>query len=178
VEAVKQLHLGLCGLLLFVCTSVKALTIDADNSNATLSFSGEHAGMAFDGVFERWQSRLVLPPEDAPSVSAEFTLSSAKTGDSTYDETLPEEDWFFVQKYPTAQFSSSSVTAVSGGYLVSGKLSLRGKVLPVEFKLERQGDTLVTAFDIDRLAFGIGMDSDPDAEWVSQTIRMSLTIAL
>ncbi|MFC3094396.1 YceI family protein [Alteromonas sediminis] len=159
-------------------THVHALQLDADSSNATLSFSGQHAGMTFTGVFERWQSQLILPPNQEPSIKAEFILASAKTGDSTYDETLPEEDWFHVEKFPVARFISTQINLLVDGYRVEGTLELKGKGLPIIFNLHNREDKLIGNFDVDRLAYGIGLESDPGAEWVSQNIRLSLTINL
>ena len=153
-----------------------AQTLNVNQNNATLAFAGEHAGMSFDGVFEQWESNLVLPPQDNPNIAATFRLASAKTGDSTYDETLPEEDWFDAETFPTARFESSQIIPVANGYEVVGKLSIKGKTNPVRFILEQKANQLVAAFAIDRLAFGIGVESDPEAEWVSQMIDLKLTI--
>jgi hypothetical protein len=41
----------------------------------------------------------------------------------------------------------------------------------------KNGSTILTAsFNIDRLAYNIGMDSDPEAEWVSKEIKMTLNL--
>ncbi|MEQ3652452.1 MAG: YceI family protein, partial [Glaciecola sp.] len=61
-------------------------------------------------------------------------------------------------------------------YEVSGDLSLRGLTHPVSFVLISKGDKLEASFDIDRLKYKIGMDSDPDAEWVSQIIKMNMLL--
>jgi polyisoprenoid-binding protein YceI len=167
---------GACLLLLQSISFYANAQIKASQSNGELTFAGEHAGMSFDGVFEKWQATLVLPPSAQPSIEASFDLGSAKTGDSTYDSTLPEGDWFDVENHPTGTFASDSITVTSGGYKVSGELSLRGKTLPIDFILKRNGDTLSAEFAIDRIDYAIGLDSDPDAEWVSRDIAMTLKI--
>jgi polyisoprenoid-binding protein YceI len=153
-------------------------SIKVDNTDSTLSFSGEHAGMAFNGVFEQWAATLVLPPSASPKIEATFDLRSAKTGDSTYDSTLPEGDWFDVENHPTGKFVSSTVESEGENYKVSGKLTLRGVTHPVSFTLIQRGDKLVSTFDIDRLKYKIGLDSDPEAEWVSRMIGMKMSLAL
>jgi hypothetical protein len=37
-------------------------------------------------------------------------------------------------------------------------------------------DKLSASFDINRLAYQIGLESDPDAEWVSKTISISMLL--
>jgi polyisoprenoid-binding protein YceI len=150
------------------------LSVNAENSQVT--FAGEHVGMTFSGVFNRWNAELILPPETSPKIIATFDVASAKTGDSTYDSTLPEGDWFDVENHPKGVFESSQIVAKDNDYEVTGTLTLRGISQPVSFLLKNDSTTLTASFSIDRLAYNIGMDSDPDAEWVSKEIKMTLTL--
>ena len=156
--------------------SVLAETIKINSKNASLQFSGEHAGRAFTGKFNEWQATLMLPPETEPRIEAQFSLASAETGNAMYDETLVEDDWFNVKNTPTAKFVTSDIAKTDSGYMVKGELSLRGISHLVTFALTRNQTGLSAEFDIDRLAFGIGKESDPDAEWVSREIGLRLTI--
>ncbi|MGB3726000.1 MAG: YceI family protein [Glaciecola sp.] len=156
--------------------SIQAKTIDTSSNNSKVSFSGEHAGMKFDGVFENWQATLVLPPSADASINAVFSMQSAKTGDSIYDSTLPETDWFDAEKHPRGTFVSDEIVKTPAGYKVSGNLTLKGITNPVSFLLQDTGKTLNATFTINRLNYQIGTESDPQAEWVSQNITLSLTI--
>jgi polyisoprenoid-binding protein YceI len=150
------------------------LTLSAQDSQIT--FAGEHVGMTFSGVFTKWDAELILPPATSPKITATFDVASAKTGDSTYDSTLPEGDWFDVENHPTGVFKSSQIIAKDNDYEVTGTLTLRGISQPVSFLLKNNSTTLTASFSINRLAYKIGMDSDPDAEWVSREITMTLTL--
>ncbi|MEM0909917.1 MAG: YceI family protein [Pseudomonadota bacterium] len=173
----KYVYGILVSLLFCIHTTASELIVSADEG--VLGFAGEHAGMTFEGKFKEWQASLVLPPSISPKIIATFQLASAETGDSTYDSTLPEGDWFDVENHPTATFESETIEAVEGDeYRVTGTLSLRGKTLPVEFMLKNNGRALTAEFVIDRLAYDIGRESDPEAEWVSQSISMNLAIPL
>ena len=163
-------------LLAILSFATQADEIEASAKKSSLSFSGEHAGIKFSGVFEKWQASLILPPANEPKIEARFELASAKTGDATYDSTLPEGDWFDANNHPVATFTSSKIERVDGGFTVEGKLEIRGKSAPVSFLLEEKRRKLTASFTIDRLAFDIGRDSDPQAEWVSRDIKMSLEI--
>jgi polyisoprenoid-binding protein YceI len=164
--------LGLSGVI--KAETTKALQFSAKNSE--VGFSGEHAGMSFNGIFEQWNAELVLPPSSLPKISATFVVSSAKTGNSTYDSTLPTGDWFDVNNHPVSQFNSTEIIVEGKDYKVNGELTLRGISRPVTFLLRSQGNQLTANFNIDRLAHNIGMESDPSAEWVSQHIRMKLSL--
>ncbi|AEP28734.1 YceI family protein [Brumicola nitratireducens] len=150
------------------------LTFSAKDS--TVSFAGEHVGMKFSGVFNKWNAELVLPPADSPTITATFYVASAKTGDSTYDSTLPEGDWFDVKNHPKGLFESEQIISKGNDYDVTGNLTLRGISQPVSFLLKDNGATLSANFSINRLAYKIGFESDPAAEWVSEEIDMTLLL--
>ncbi|MFT6388704.1 MAG: polyisoprenoid-binding protein YceI [Cellvibrionaceae bacterium] len=163
-------------LLLTTGTLAQAQLIKANENNGELTFSGRHVGMSFKGVFAKWQAELILPPAEQVSINAKFYLSSAKTGDSTYDQTLPEGDWFDIANYPTAEFKSNNIVATNTGYQVKGIFTLKGISNEVSFLLVEEDAQLTSIFDISRLDYNIGVESDPKAEWVDKTISMSLRI--
>ncbi|MDT0595884.1 YceI family protein [Glaciecola petra] len=186
ISQARKLHGRLCiFLMLFTVFSVSNLgyafdTFKANNQSSSVSFSGEHAGMKFEGEFTSWQATLNLPPSADPSadpsVTASFDMQSAKTGDSVYDSTLPEADWFDTENHPKGTFTSESVIVVGDAFEVTGSLTIKGISNPVSFTLIDDGAWLSAAFSIDRIAHNIGVESDPDAEWVSRQIAMKLRI--
>jgi polyisoprenoid-binding protein YceI len=175
----KQIISLLFGASVWVLSNSPALsqgTLDISQADGEVGFSGKHAGMTFKGVFLRWNAQLMLPPSAEPFVNAEFDLSSAETGDSTYDDTLPEGDWFDVDNHPRGVFKSTQVTQEGQGYKVEGELTLRGKSLPASFLLIEDGKRLTSTFIVDRIDYGIGLESDPDADWVDREIHLRLDI--
>lgn len=165
-------------LVLLVALQTGYAEYKVSDKDGSVGFSGEHAGMKFSGKFNKWNATLSLPaaPGEEGFIQANFSLKSAKTGDSIYDETLPDGDWFDADNHPMGEFKSTSVLKNANGYAVKGTLHLRGKTLPANFALIKSADRLNASFVIDRLAYGIGLDSDPDAEWVSKDIQMTLDI--
>lgn len=176
VKNAKQLTCLL--VLVSFVLPLQAKVIEATNQNGTLSFSGKHAGMAFTGVFEQWQANINLSNQEQALITAEFALSSAKTGDSTYDETLPEADWFDVAQHPIATFVSKDIKSHDNNHKVTGNLSIKGQTQHVQFLLRETDKSLTAEFTLNRLSFGIGTESDPNAEWVDKDIQLSLEIAL
>ena len=176
--SLKRLLQFSCLIIMHLCFSSTTVyaQIETSHQSGTVSFSGQHAGMNFDGKFERWQATLVLPPQNNPNITAIFYMNSAKTGDSIYDSTLPEFDWFDTENHALGKFTSTKITVVEGGYQVRGDLTLKNKTNPVNFILTDNDDKLTASFDIDRLVYQIGTESDPDAEWVSKTITLSMLI--
>jgi polyisoprenoid-binding protein YceI len=163
-------------LYLSLITTVVQAEIKSSHQSGTVSFSGQHAGMNFEGKFERWQATLNLPPQSKPNIIATFYMSSAKTGDSIYDSTLPEFDWFDVENHPLGSFVSNKVEITEEGYHVLGDLTIKNIAQPVSFMLIDNQDRLNANFGINRLDYKIGWESDPDADWVSKTISISMVI--
>jgi polyisoprenoid-binding protein YceI len=166
--------------LLVACICLSTLDayaqLSSSHQSGTVAFSGQHAGMDFDGKFERWQATLVLPPQSNPKINATFYMESAKTGDSIYDSTLPEFDWFDVENHALGKFVSTKIVVTEGGYQVLGSLTIKDISKEVSFMLTDNKDNLSTSFGINRLEYKIGVESDPEAEWVDKTISISMLI--
>ena len=171
------LLLLLLGLFFYSSATKAQQALSVSASNSQVLFSGEHVGMQFKGAFNKWDADLLLPPAQQPNITATFYVASAKTGDSTYDSTLPESDWFDVKNHPTAVFQSSQVIAAGNNIEVSGELTLKGISQRVAFTLIDSGKNWTATFNIDRLAHAIGLESDPDAEWVSKDIKLTLILS-
>jgi polyisoprenoid-binding protein YceI len=167
-----------CSIFVYLCLSnlnVQA-ELKSSHQSGSMSFSGQHAGMNFEGKFERWQATLNLPPQSNPNIIATFYMSSAKTGDSIYDSTLPEFDWFDVENHALGTFVSTKIETTEEGYQVLGDLTIKNITQPVSFVMIDSQDKLNASFGINRLDYKIGWESDPDADWVSKTISISMVI--
>jgi polyisoprenoid-binding protein YceI len=157
-------------------------TIAKDQS--ILTFGGTHAGNAFVGKFENWDAVISFNPDDLPnsSLKASFDTVSAKTGNAMYDGTLPQSDWFDSKTTPTAHFVSREIVQISDNqYKAKGDLTIRSVTKPIEFDfttsdLSQDTVKVTGTFQIDRLAYNIGLKSDPKSEWVSQMIDVSMTL--
>jgi polyisoprenoid-binding protein YceI len=150
--------------------------LESSHQSGSVAFSGQHAGMDFEGKFERWQATLILPPQNNANITATFFMISAKTGDSIYDSTLPEFDWFDVENHALGKFVSDKIVLIEGGYQVLGDLTIKGLTKSVSFILADNKENLTARFGINRLDYRIGLESDPDAEWVDKIIFISMLI--
>ncbi len=154
----------------------------SDYSNLTFAFT--HAGNDQTGSFLLWNADITFEPDDLDNakITAWVDLGSARTGDATYDSTLPEADWFDIAAFRKATFTSTEVRAVGEhNYIVDGMLSLRGISLPLSlpFTLKINGEEahVEGITTLDRLDFGIGQSADPTAEYVGRKITISLSMS-
>lgn len=176
-----RILITLIAVAVFFSSPVSAETYDILQEESKLSFTGEHAGNAFTGRFKDYAADIVFDPENLEASNAVVSIqtASAVTGNKMYDGTLPNKDWFDVKSYPSAEFRSTAfMKADEGLYKVSGDLMIKGKTVPVsfDFTFSEDGEQAVvqSAFELDRLALGLGVESDPNAEWVSKMIDMTI----
>lgn len=161
-----------------------AANFNVDYANSTITFKGEHAGSAFDGVFKEWNATILFDSKRLSEsfIEASIKLSSAKTGNLLYDGTLPQSDWFDTKNHPEGLFRSKEITQdASGKYHANGTLTLRDITNPAAFHFnlsERDDGSIKAEGDlvIDRLSYNIGKGSDPKAEWVSNDIVVHLIV--
>lgn len=162
----------------------KPYAVDYNASN--MSFSGTHVDKTFTGRFTKWAADIdfdAAHPERS-TVSVTIDTDSARTNNALYDGTLPTTDWFNTSEYPTAIFTTHTITKKSDGiYTAQGDLDIRSHKEPVtfDFTLEsKKGDKDAVKVDftlsVDRLKFAIGKESDPDAKWVSKEITIDVSL--
>lgn len=168
----------------FLCCTLGAqaqpYVVDYDQSQVT--FSGVQAGQDFTGHFETWTALIDFKADDvaASHITARFQTASATTGNVMLDGALPKADWFNAESFPEALFTSRSIRPDGqGGYIMDGALEIRGvsQSVSIPFTLSDLLQSPVTAaasFTVDRTDFEIGLDSDPDGEWVDKMITVTI----
>ncbi len=157
-----------------------------DYPKSYIQFSGKHADRPFQGAFEKWSAKINFDENalDKSKIEAKIDTSSAKIGDAVYDKTLPTADWFNVVKYPEASFVSNKISANNdGNFKVEGDLTIKNITKPIifNFYLEKEQFNKKTTtanfmFNIKRLDFDIGRESDEEAEWVDDNIRLTVKL--
>jgi cytochrome b561 len=152
-------------------------------ARSEIGFSGTHAGVPFQGRFAEWSADITFDPDalDKATATVRVDLTSASTGNATYDKSLPTTDWFDIASSKTAVFQTSSIRKLDATtYRADGVLSMRGKQIPVtlKFALEIEGEiaTMTGKSTLARLDFGIGAVSDATGAWVSLEIPLDIKV--
>lgn len=163
-------------------------TIDAVHSD--VSFSVRHMMISkVKGRFGSFSGSIVTAENPlASSVSAEIDLNSIDTNNSQRDDHIRSGDFFEVEKHPTMTFTSTSVEADGGDFVVNGDLSLKGHTKNVPLKLElngfgpdayggtRAGFTATT--EISRKEFGVDIDMPMDGGGVVIGDKISIALEI
>lgn len=188
LNLLPRVWFGVVALLVLLVPTAQAVPYQLDLTKSRITFKGTHAGAQFTGQFGQWAAVIDWNSEDPTqsTLQATFQTASAKTGNPTYDGTLPTADWFNVATFPTASFTSTGITkgAKTNTYTANGNLTLRGVTQPAQITFTlvpvpgRTDGALraLGALQVDRLAFGMGAQSDPSAEWVSRQILIQLDV--
>lgn len=98
------------------------------------SFEVSHQGISYwRGKFTKTSGKIWLDREKQTGrVDITIDTASANFGFAMMDQSARGEDWLDVQKYPTANYKSDSITFRGGTPVsVSGQLTLRGVTRPV-----------------------------------------------
>ena len=175
----------LAAFALLSAASAQATTWNVVAGESRIAFSGTHAGRPFKGTFERWSAAIKFDPADLAGSKATVTveLASAKTGDTSYDKTLPTVDWFDVAKTPSGTFETSEFKSLGDDkFEAGGTLTIRGFKVPVKFAFEfkSSGDTakLNGKAQLKRLDWSIGKGSDAPGEWVGLDVPVDVSVTL
>lgn len=170
--------LTLCALT-FGTPALFAKDYKLDKEKSYIRFSGEHAGMPFEGEFKTWQALIDFDENLLNQSNALITIdtSSAVTGNPMYDKTLPTQDWFNSDTYSTATFDIQNFEKQDDQYVANGTLTIKDmeKTLIVPFDLSGyEIKTITSDFTIQRLDYNLGIESDPNAEWVDNDIQIEV----
>lgn len=153
-------------------------------AKSEIAFSGSHAGRTFKGVFGKWTAAIRFDPARLADANAtvRIDLASSKTGDKTYDQSLPGEDWFNVRKTPMAMFQTTRFRENGPGkYIADGILTLRDTKIPVSLPfavtINGASASMTGQLIVKRMAFGLGKGSDPTGDWVGLDVPVTIKVA-
>jgi polyisoprenoid-binding protein YceI len=151
--------------VILILTSPPAMAQDwaVERSASRLAFQSSFNGVAFQGVFRRWDAKIRFDPRNlsAARVVVLIDVATAVTGNPMRDEALPSIDWFAAARFPQARFETRRFTALGKDrYEAIGDLTLRGvrrpAVLPFTLRITGGQARMEGRLVIERNLFGVG----------------------
>lgn len=112
-----------------------------DPNHSEIGFSVRHLGVAkVRGRFEGFEGRIVTAenPVDS-SVTVTIQSASFSTSNEQRDAHVKAEDFLDVANHPELTFASTRVIGKGDGYLVEGRLTVRGVTRDVVLEMEPNG---------------------------------------
>ncbi len=158
----------------------------ADPSSGRLEFSATQADAKFNGAFKRFKVALEFDPVHPDQGRLDVTVDTASidTKDPERDEILRSADFFWVEKYPQAEFHAVRFERAGAGWRAPGELTIRGvkKPVPVTLTLEPAAGSGPAAMkgsaSLSRLAFGLGQGEWASTEWVGDEVEVRFELTL
>ncbi|MEH6807225.1 MAG: cytochrome b/b6 domain-containing protein [Hyphomonas oceanitis] len=153
--------------------------VDYDVSE--ISFSGVHDGNDFTGTFKDWTADVAFYPDDLANSAVLVTIQTgtATTPKKLYNDSLRAPEWFDVKTYPAATVRLSDFAKTDTGYTATATLQLKQRSVstPLAFTLDINGDvaTLNGEATFDRKELDLGQTSDPNAQWVKDAVKVTVT---
>ncbi|HQU82742.1 MAG TPA: YceI family protein, partial [Pyrinomonadaceae bacterium] len=144
-------------------TKGDALPLTAENSK--VEFTGSKVTGKHDGGFKAFTGTIDLvnsKPEES-SVTVDIDATSVYTDDEKLSGHLKSADFFDVEKFPKATFTSTKIVADSakgaGNYTVTGDFNLHGQTksitFPAKITVSDAEVAVESEFSINRKDFGI-----------------------
>ncbi len=159
-----------------------------DPAHSEVDFAVRHMSVSnVHGRFGGIQGNIVLNEADATksTVSVTIDVNTLDTGVTARDSDVKGAGFFDVAKFPTATFSSTSVTKSGNHLKVNGNLTLHGVTRPVELDVDGPSATVPgmdhkphsgysAATTINRKDFGVGPNYA--AAVVSDEIKLTIDL--
>jgi len=136
---------------------------------STLGFIGSKVTGSHDGGFHQFEGELVVMDNDPTKshVNLVIDTTSLWSDNDRLTGHLKSADFFEVETYPTATFTSTSIaSAPEGGHMVTGNLDLHGVTksitFPAQITIEPDRVTAQAEFSLMRFDFNIVYPGKPD----------------
>ena len=150
-----------------------------------LKFTALQNSAPVTGEFKAFDAKIAFDPKqlDKSSLSVEVQTASVGGGSDEMVSSLKMPDWFSVEAFPKATFTSTKFHQMpeTQDYYVDGQLTLRGqkKPLTLNFVLEHLDDhrAVVTGYaTVARKDFGVGQGEWAKDDVIRNDVRITFRI--
>ncbi len=166
----------------------QSTTWSFDSAHSEVDFVVRHMSVSnVHGRFGGLKGTIVRNPTDLSksTVSVTIDVNTVDTGVGPRDTDLKSSNFFDVAQFPTATFTSTSISGSDTHLQVKGNLTLHGVTRPVELDVDGPGPTApgmdhkphtgyTATATINRKEFGIGLKY-PDAI-VGEQIKLNIDL--
>ena len=173
----------LAGLLLVTGTAGAVEFNQVVNDKSSINFGYKQVGVPLEGKFKKFVAQINFDPAkpEAATAKVDIDVASIDTGSDEGNDEVGDKEWFNAKAFPTAKFVSTAVKALgTNHYEVQGKLTIKGKTLPVSAPFTYRTDAATATFDgafaIKRLDYNIGEGEWTDLSTIANDIQIKFHI--
>jgi polyisoprenoid-binding protein YceI len=159
-------------------------TLAVDPAASSVGFLGSKVTGKHEGKFEKVTGSITLAGGKAEGgkITMEVETASVKSDDAGLDKHLKAPDFFDVEKFPKATFTSSEIKAGGSGgatHTITGELELHGVKKTISFPatitVSADAATGTAEFVINRKDFGIMIAGKPD-DLIRDDVALKLSL--
>jgi len=148
--------------------AIYAQKIEIKPADAVVKWTGKKIGGAHNGEIKVATASLELKSGNIVKGNVVIDMKSITCKDlenETYNKKLVDhlnsDDFFGVEKFPTATFSITKAGKFNQGKAnVSGKLTIKGKTEPINFEVTKVNNVYKTQLKVDRSKFDVRYGSN------------------
>lgn len=144
-------------------------TLKADPATSSIGFVGAKLTGDHKGEFKQFTGEATVAGDVPQSVRFTIDMKSVTSDAEDLTKHLMDDDFFAVEKFPTAAFSSTSIKPQSGAastHEITGDLDLHGVkksiTFPATITVDERGAKGTAEFKINRKDFKIEYPGKPD----------------
>ena len=156
-----------------------------DTAKSKITFTTKLMGSNLNGGFSKFSGKVDFNPDQLEKAKANLVIeiASFNAGGDDLQEEARGKDWFNTKSFPTANFVSDSVKNLGNNRLdIAGKLSIKGKAMPVSMTAtyQVQGKQVVfdSSFQLLRLDYGLGAGNWADTSAVANEVPVKVHLVL
>lgn len=158
----KNLKSIALALVAFVSFAVNAQTKKVDVTKSTINWVGKKVTGSHEGTITLKEGALVFKGKKVVNGNFTVDMTTINTtdlsgkGKTNLDGHLKSDDFFGVEKFPTATLVFKTIGEKSNGiYAVTADLTIKGITHPIKFELTVNGNAATTTLKVDRTKYDI-----------------------
>lgn len=158
----KNLKSIALALVAFVSFAVNAQSKKVDVTKSTINWVGKKVTGSHEGTIILKEGALVFKGKKVVNGNFTVDMTTINTtdlegkGKANLDGHLKSDDFFGVEKFPTATLVFKTIGEKSNGvYAVTADLTIKGITHPIKFELTVNGNMASTTLKVDRTKYDI-----------------------
>jgi len=135
------------------------------------------SGSKVSGEFTKFYGTIDFDTDTLANAKFDLTIDvkSISTGNGLMNEHAIGEDWFNAEKYPDIKFVSSRFSKTTGGFQVTGKLTMHGVTKEITIPFNFSNNTFTSRFEVNRGDYNVGGTSGMQG-WVAPTLQIEVSV--
>ena len=152
--------------------------VQLGNWKVTQDYSVKFSGKGVNGIFKTFDADINFDEAKLSTSTVVITIdvASLNTGNAVQNRHAVGPQWFDATKYPKIKFTSSAIEKSVSGYVVKGKMEVKGKVkdvaIPFNFSKTGSAGEFSAVFTIKRSDYGVGGASEDVSDEIKVEIKV------